>query len=332
MAHQHPGGGETIIHELYAELQKTGVDVTYFDPWTTRIADFDLVHHFSLSDWPLWRDYKTYAKKVVLTPTSWPWPDGGLALKMKEKALDLLRCTLQKETIAFSRRSYFRYIDHLVPTTESEVKLLASFYDINPTKMTVVTNGVRPFTHVDDGTALFYNTYKKKDFLLFIGSIAPHKNVDLLIRVAKENKLALVIIGEPSLSCMGYLAHCKDLATGADVDFLGRVTHDNPLFAGAINNSAVVCVPSDVETCSLVGLEAATLNKPIVITNKGGTKDVFKEWVYYVAPKDEADLALQIKRAIGKPSEQLKSHVLKNHDWTLLAEQMLSVYKKTLKE
>ena len=61
------GGGMVTLTKTYEYLRKTGRDVERFNPWTHRLRDFDLIHHFGFAycNYEWFRTLKVSNKRIA---------------------------------------------------------------------------------------------------------------------------------------------------------------------------------------------------------------------------------------------------------------------------
>jgi glycosyltransferase involved in cell wall biosynthesis len=327
MANQQPGGGEKIILKLKEYLEKhEDVTVTLFNPWQDKISDYDIVHHFSTLDFQLWFTYKNdFKKPLVVTPTQWPSSSGIAKLKYQLKYQ--LKHIFQKYPQDI--KDAYKLADLILPTTEVEKERIRNFYDVDLHKMEVLPNGVE-LPEPSVGGNSFVEKFGHKDYLLFIGNIAPVKNLLSLIRVANKQKAQLVVIGEEKKEYADYCKRCRDEA-GETIHFIGSLPFESKILSDAYMAARAVIVPSLFETCSLVGLEAGVRGVPLAITQNGGTKEVYKNFVTFLDPDSEQSIETAIMEVTNKSGDDLKQFISVNYSWANISEKLLEAYKSLLK-
>ncbi|MBV8479329.1 MAG: glycosyltransferase family 4 protein [Actinobacteria bacterium] len=139
--------------------------------------------------------------------------------------------------------------------------------------------------------------------LLCVGRLIPIKGHIVLLRAFAAAKkeipdLQLDVAGrgplEPALRAVA-----RELGIGDSVRFLGQV---NPI-QSAIENAAVVVVPSMGEGFGMVALEAMERARPVIAASIGGLGELVRdgETGVLVPPGDAAALAAAIVRVAGDP-------------------------------
>jgi glycosyltransferase involved in cell wall biosynthesis len=136
--------------------------------------------------------------------------------------------------------------------------------------------------------------------LLVVGRLVPQKNQALALAalVRLDDDVRLVIVGEgPDRDALE--ATARQLGVAERVVFAGRRTA-RPLMAGA----DVICLPSRWEGMPLVGVEAMTSGRPLVVTAVRGNRELVDDGRtgLVVAPDDPEALAAAIRRLLDDPT------------------------------
>jgi glycosyltransferase involved in cell wall biosynthesis len=150
--------------------------------------------------------------------------------------------------------------------------------------------------------------------LLFLGTIEPRKNVDLLltayarlraIRDARHIPTPrLTLAGGPGLDAGPILARAAAPPLAAHVDVLGYVAPDR---RRALYASAMICVmPSHTEGFGLPALEAMTTGVPVVVADQGALPDVVGTAGVLFPAGDAEALAVALDRIIDAPTQRAR--------------------------
>nr|QNO46306.1 D-inositol-3-phosphate glycosyltransferase [Methanosarcinales archaeon ANME-2c ERB4] len=144
-------------------------------------------------------------------------------------------------------------------------------------------------------------------FLLFVGLLAPVKNVVALISTLSKlnRKFKLVLVGEGS-ERRKIERLTKKLDLERKVTLLGQKPHDETL--SIIYSCDVLILPSKSEQFPNVVLEGLALGKPVISTKVGGVSEIKSENLYLV--DDLGDINQILEKGI-KPKED--DRVLKNY-------------------
>ncbi len=179
---------------------------------------------------------------------------------------------------------------------------------------------------------------KKNDgSIVYIGRLAPQKNIGTLIRayaslpISLRRSHELKIIGEGSeRPVLERLA--KSL--GTDVNFIGKIEkHENVL--KELKAASIFVLPSNRESFGITILEAMLSGVPVISTATEGPRDHIKngETGFLVKIGDHEELAERItelltdKKLNSKLSANGREYA-KLHDWENIAKNVAAVYRK----
>jgi glycosyltransferase involved in cell wall biosynthesis len=216
-----------------------------------------------------------------------------------------------------------KHTSYLLPNSQSEYNRLYNRYHI-PQKYIIVPNAIDPekFSSVID------TSKKEESTLLCVARIEGIKNQLNLIKAVNETKFRLILVGKPAPNHFKYYQSCV-AAAGSNIQFVDHVPQEQliPLYQQA----HIHILPSWFETTGLASLEAAAMGCKIVITDKGDTKEYFKDYVYYCDPGNPASIRSAILEAAHNPINlNLRTHVLNNYTWDIAAKQTLKAYNQLL--
>jgi len=322
-AFQNPGGGETVLLNSKKYLEQLGCRVDLFNLWETKISDYDIVHCFASSTYPFWFDVKNYKRKLIVTPTLYPYTNIRTILKSVTKHY-LKKYIFRKHYIWSSERA-FHLVDKFTVPSNAEADSLRKNFLLPANRFEIVPNGVdiRFFEKVDDR---FRKQYNLEEYILTVGRINPNKNQLSLIRACKKIGIPLVIIGEPDPDSIEYFNKCKEEGKGNTI-FTGYINHDDPLLHSAYQHCSVFVLPSYRETCGMVALEAGLAGAKVVISELKTTKEYFKNYVEYVSPADIDSILKSIEKTLKKSWDNvLQTYILQNFTWDKIAMKLLNVY------
>jgi glycosyltransferase involved in cell wall biosynthesis len=187
---------------------------------------------------------------------------------------------------------------------ESQVELEKAGLD--PSKMTI-------FRHWIDNKKLFI--YKKdkteirkklgfpddKFVVLFVGRLLPMKGISFLLEAAKiNNDIEFVFIGDGEMK-----GEIIDKANRSNnVIYVGKKFKEE--LVDYYNASDAVALPSVEEGSSLVVIEALSCGKPVIVTSRGCSKDMFDDYLgEKIVPSAE-----NILMAVEKIVERKRQDVL----------------------
>lgn len=174
-----------------------------------------------------------------------------------------------------------------------------------------------------------------QNYLIYTGNLYPHKNIDIVLQALSQlPKIKLKIICARS----AFNSRVENLIAKyhlqKQVEFLGYVT-DQQFFS--IYSSALALVhPSLLEGFSLTGLEAMSLNCPVISSNSSCLPEIYQDSVLYFDPLNSSELIDQIKKIQSQPQlrQQLitKGHnLVSQYSWSTTAQETLNFYQSCLK-
>ncbi len=182
------------------------------------------------------------------------------------------------------------------------------------------------------------------DKILYVGMPrAASKGVDVLLKgmadvLARRPSVHLTVVGD-AIYRQG-LAHLADLRATADRPPLrGRVTFTGTLspaeVARHMATSALLVLPSKLESFGAVLVEALACGTPVVATRCGGPEDIVTDAVGCLVPVDDPHaLAEAMDRVLAEPgrypAEVLRDYAVSNFSYRAVAEQLLGVYREVL--
>jgi glycosyltransferase involved in cell wall biosynthesis len=201
-----------------------------------------------------------------------------------------------------------------------------------------------------DPTRFTPDDEERRDGVLYVGRITPHKGLDRLL-AALPPGVRLTVAGsgghDPRLPERDYPTLLRELARDRDVRFTGPVAEaDLPALH---RRAAVFVLPTVERTCygrtvaitELLGLsvlEAMASGTPVVASRTGALPEVVidGETGFLVTPGDTAELRDRLERVLGDPSlarrmgRAARARVLERFTWTATAERCLAAYEELL--
>lgn len=337
-AFQNIGGGEIQLLKTKEYLEKEGAHVDLFDPWKTRLEEYDVLHVFSsVKDClGLMRVAKSRGLRVVTSPVLWTdlrrsfHADGG----WKERADLLARYTAKALFPSFpsDRRRVLDISDMLFPNSEAEKRQISRFFSIPSKKIFPVPNAVdEKFMSADP--EVFRKNFGAQPFILSVGRIEPRKNQLNLIKAMKG--LAgprLVLIGDPVTGFENYYARCRQEGEGF-VFFVPGMKHEDPSLASAYAACEVFVLQGWFETPGLAALEAGLAGARLAVTMGGSTKEYFGADACYLDPSNPKKIRGAIQKALAtSKSLALKERILSLFTWKKVARRYIELYSRKIDE
>jgi len=234
-----------------------------------------------------------------------------------------------------------RKADHIIAVSESTKRDTIRLLGVPPEKITVIPEAAHPiFTPIANADALerVRARYKlPRDFILFVGTIEPRKNLSTLIRAFRrlrdnyKTDAVLAIAGH-----RGWLVEDVDQTLAEThlsdaVRFLGGVPNEELVYL--YNAARVFAFPSRYEGFGLPPLEAMACGTPVVTSNVSSLPEVVGDAAMLVDPEDVDGLAVAMWRLLSDENlrRDLRAKGLKRaqtFSWERAARATLDVYHR----
>lgn len=181
-----------------------------------------------------------------------------------------------------------------------------------------------------------------ENYLLYVGNVYPHKNIDVLVKVFASLKkrptinsnLKLVLVGKKDHFLEGIIQQVKDLGLEDSVVFPGYVPDEQLI---SLYESCLCYVfPSLYEGFGLPPLEAIALGAPVVVSNTTCLPEIFGEHIEYFNPKSSQDMEAVLYEFIMNPDNRYQQktfhpEILSKYSWVDMAESTKNVYNRIRK-
>jgi len=171
----------------------------------------------------------------------------------------------------------------------------------------------------------------KKPFVIYTGSLYPHKNVERLAEaVGKlDQNLKLVIICARNVFYGRFLNKIKKMGVSKLINLVGFVPDEE--LATIYKEAEAFVFPSLWEGFGLPGLEAMALGLPVLAARASCLPEVYGEAALYFNPYQTDDLTKKIKKI--KEDKKLREELIrkgyeqvKKYSWGKTAKETLLVY------
>lgn len=201
------------------------------------------------------------------------------------------------------------WADHVVTISDFSRAEIARHFRIPDRRISVMPLGVdeRWFERADqsarDGVRTRYRLPER--FFLFVGTLQPRKNLDMLLRaharlpLKLRAEVPLIVVGREGWGCAETVARLKDPSSG-HVRWLSYVPHEDlPVL---MNMALALVFPSLYEGFGLPVLEAFAAGVPVIASNATSVPEVTGDAALLVDPVDEAAWA-EAMEAVTASSE-----------------------------
>lgn len=176
----------------------------------------------------------------------------------------------------------------------------------------------------------------RKPYLLYVGSLYPHKNIEFVVRalkLIKERSINLVVVSSRNVFAERFIRFVKKEGTEGLIKFLGYVP-DKEL-AVLYKNAEAFIYPTLSEGFGLPGLEAMACGTPVACSDIPVLCEVYGNAALYFNPEDANDIANKIKLILT--NKKLRAELIfkgakqvKKYSWRKMAEETMVVYGKAL--
>ncbi len=197
---------------------------------------------------------------------------------------------------------FVRHASHLIAVSQATKKDLMTFYNVPGNKISVIYEAAdarfRPLP-AERVEAVRLKYALPDEFLLFVGTIEPRKNLERLLDAFAILRQAgvvryLIIVGQKGWLYEGFFRHLETSGLQDRVIFPGYVTDED---LPAVYNAARLFVfPSLYEGFGLPLLEAMACGTPAVSSDRSSLPEVGGDAPLYADPEDVEVLAGQIRR------------------------------------
>ncbi|MDP1678025.1 MAG: glycosyltransferase family 1 protein [Bacteroidota bacterium] len=262
---------------------------------------------------------------------------------------DIIHLRLKKY-FSLAQRSYaymmIRYAcsasSAIIVDSEFGKKELLSVFRVQENKIKVIPLGVNQsfFDKVSDGEKeIFRRKYGiSKPYILYTGSLKPHKNVSVLLKAFKKiftnHNIQLVFTGEKLYDNSELISYVDNNKLSDAVLDLGRI--DQSELRTAYQSAAVVVLPSLYEGFGFSMLEAMASGIPAIGARATSITEVVSDAGLLFDPADENELTQHLNMVLT--NKQLRSELIEKgyaradqFSWGQCAEKTLQVYNEVIK-
>ena len=231
-------------------------------------------------------------------------------------------------------RQLLREADGLLPNSWLELQALRSDLHWDGDCFEIAHYGVDPSLFLDADPELFQQHTKiRRPFVMQAGRIEPGKNQAMLCWALRHTDVPIVLIGS-SKHWPSYADLCRSIS-GSRLTIIDHIPQN--LLASGYAAAAVHALPSWMETCGLVSLEAALSGTPLVGSTFGHELEYLEGDAWYADPGDSDSLrnavlgALKAGRQHPRPIA-MKRKVLERFNWERTVDSTERLYRRVLEK
>ncbi|NDV96114.1 glycosyltransferase family 1 protein [Dysgonomonas sp. 521] len=236
----------------------------------------------------------------------------------------------------FTTRS-FKQADHIIAVSNYTKEQLIKYYPFTQDKITVIYEAASPdYFQLDTKTVketLYANYYLEKPYILFVGRLAPIKNIESLIDFYTKTSLSkdfdLVIVGKYDISFPNTKLE-KIIENTNSIHHLSNI--ENTTLNYLYNGASLLYFVSQGEGFGLPILEAMSAGCPVITSNTTACNEIAGDAALKADPnnKDEIfnrlDFFLRNESKREEYKEKGLKHV-KEFSWKKCTLETLELYK-----
>lgn len=319
-----PGGKQVLAQKLYENLNSIGVDVEYARWWEPS-QKCDLIHMFTCSP-DIVRMAHQAGVKAILTHIV----DRTTNLSKRQRTYRLvgigfLRAFLPKHFLNLFSWRILPQIDRLIYLHYYDAETAIRIYGAPRDRTYIIPHGC------DDEIIqrLQNGPYKKRSYLISVGSIIRRKNTVRLAKAAKQAGVPIVFLGKPFSQEDKYFQDFSGLIDGKNVIYPGFVSEDEKI--RFLMGASGFVLFSEAESGCIAIYEAAAAGLPLLLSDLPWSHAYGNhKTIQYVNYKKES-LASTSLTSFFSSSERLKGFSFPVLTWNEIAEQYRHIYKEVLK-
>lgn len=234
--------------------------------------------------------------------------------------------------------------EKIITISYSSKKDIIKYYKKDPKDITVCYPGYNEevFHQVSDQPKIDQTLMKyqiKGDYLVFIGTVQPRKNLKRLIQsFVKIDNLKLVVVGKTTgegrqaWQFEEIVELPKRLEIEDKIIFTGFVSNQDMLYL--LNGSKAFILPSLWEGFGIPVVDAMACGKPVIVSDVSSLPEVAGSAGLYVNPEsiDQIEQSIRLISTDKKLHSKLSRNAIeqaKKFSWKKMAKQVIDVLEKT---
>lgn len=193
-------------------------------------------------------------------------------------------------------------------------------------------NYVAMIYHGIDTSKFDPNFSDYRDYLVFIGSLTPHKGVDTAVKIASDMGEKLIIAGDTRPEFQEFVdKKVMPFVGGQNIKFLGEIGHEekNKILAGA---KAFVFPVRWNEAFGLVIAESLACGTPVVAFGNGSVPEIIKDGKTGFVVKNEDEMRQKIRQVSEISREACRQEAVERFDKKTMAGNYIELYKKLINQ
>lgn len=324
--HQAPN-----ITKVFAPIKHYSLAEQLQLPGIFAAQKLDLLHvpHFNIPIWYqgklvvtihdlLWHEYRG-TQVTTLSPWKYWFKYWAYRLVATQAVTKAQRIFVPAQTIKNTLVKYY-------PTVEAAIVVTKEGVDRQLLNVASASSSTWP-----PELEAFLN--KNQPFLIYVGSLYPHKNVRLVIDALPHlPEHRLVIVGSRTVFQQKVRAYAHHMGLQDRVLFVGYLTDEQ--LTKLEQRAQALVQPSLSEGFGLTGVEAMALGVPVLASDIPIFKEIYQDAAEYFNPHSVPEFVEAVQRLNTRDRSLViaRGHaVAQTYDWQKMAHQTLQEYYSVLK-
>jgi glycosyltransferase involved in cell wall biosynthesis len=240
----------------------------------------------------------------------------------------------------FFRKRRMRYAAHILTVSEFMQQEICDILDLKPEQVTAVPEAPAPhFWHRSPEAIqrVRQNFSLPQEYLLFVGSLEPRKNLPRIIQAMERCKMdiPLVLAGWEGWGDKTWMETIRGAGLEERIFVTGYV--DDETLTCLYSGATALVYPSLYEGFGLPILEAMACGCPVICSNVASMPEVAGDAAFLVDPFDAEDLAAAVDKIVG--DQAIRQHLIAKgfarasaFTWKQTAEKTRDVFLRVAQE
>ena len=240
----------------------------------------------------------------------------------------------------FFRKRRMRYAAHILTVSEFMQREICETLNLKPEQVTAVHEAPAPhFWHRSPEAIqrVRQNFSLPQEYLLFVGSLEPRKNLPQIIQAMQRSKMdiPLVLAGWEGWGDKTWMETIRGAGLGERIFVTGYV--DDETLACLYSGATALVYPSLYEGFGLPILEAMACGCPVICSKVASMPEVAGDAALLVDPFDAEDLAAAVDKIVG--DQAIRQHLIAKgfarasvFTWKQTAEKTREVFRRVAEE